>query len=207
MTGATDQFFVVSILVSNGMSVSVLHLLEPYVECFMWMVLKIPSWSRSDTGPANLVSMEGWVVSNIDPCFWWPKFALWPIFTQAALKCAQSGVHLQIPWDMEIHRHYIRNPPSMTPDIDLLSKSTHPYRPGVGWWREANYSEILQENVVENVLNSESNVWPCRTQFIWGCQHLTKNGWQWELWGVGWASWDESIPAEELFLTHRFYIW
>ena len=43
-------------------------------------------------------------------------------------------------------------------------------------------------NVVENVLISESNIGPCRPQYIWGGQQVTVKGWQWEEWG-----WDVGI--------------
>ena len=102
---------------------------------------------------------------------------------------------------------YFLNPPITTPEIDLPNKSTIPDQPVGGFWGDANSYRIPHENVVGNVLISESNIGPCTMQFIWGSQWFTMMGLTMGMVGAGWPSWNASTPTEELFMTPQLYVW
>ena len=126
MTRGTASWFVVSKIVWKERSFSLLTLHEPCGEGFNWTVLRFPSWRRGESGPGNQGSREGWGVSQIETCFGSQNTCTLPHClpgtAQGCLDWFLDAIHR----DMECHRLHFLNPPSTSPEIHLLSKSTRP---------------------------------------------------------------------------------
>jgi len=90
-TRASANLSVEMTIFIKGSRISLLNFCEPWLEVFIWSVLRVPNWRRGDSVPASPGSRERWVVSHNWLCLGDISLAFWHIVTQPLVKIAQTG--------------------------------------------------------------------------------------------------------------------
>lgn len=130
-TRASASLFGASTILTNGRGVTLTTLHELCGEGFNWTILRVPSWRRGNSIPANPGSRDGCGMFQIQTGFGWQKTCTPADYQSGLSQECSTSIQMPIQWDMESHTLHFPNPSRTIPAVLLPSKSPRPDHPGM----------------------------------------------------------------------------